>query len=1097
MISNNRWMRLRPLCVLVLAAGAVSLSAQESTRQFKATPLEADSSVITSRSAKTPPGTAMVPVIVKFDADSVAAVAGTSLREGGLRAMDIASPSATRQFTRLAEKRRAFQAAVSRELPSAKIVHDLSVVVGGVSMIVPEDRVEELSRLPGVKQVLRDELLQIDTERTPSFIGANQLHAMGNEGRGAGVVVGVLDTGIWPEHPSYSDPDPTGEAYPEPPATWTGTACEFGSAVSGDVGFTCNNKLIGADRFMATYDVVIGLLPGEFPSARDDNGHGTHTSSTAAGNRRVPASIFGVPRGRVSGIAPRAHVVMYKVCGDEGCFSSDSAAAVQQAILDGVDVLNFSIGGGTNPYSDAVSLAFLDAYNAGVLVAASAGNSGPGADTVAHREPWVATVAASTSNRHFLSALTLMGDNGDTLDLSGASVTDGIAYTSLVIAADAPFNDPLCQNSTADGAFVGKVVVCRRGVNARVEKSFNVRQRGGVGMILYNPVLQGLSTDNHFVPTVHLENDAGASLLAFLAAHTGESATFTRGEATTVQGDKMAAFSSRGGPGQTLGIGKPDVTAPGVQILAGNTPLPATPLGGLPGQLFQAIDGTSMSSPHVAGSAALLAGLHPDWTPGQIKSALMLTAKINNVFKEDGVTSSDPFDRGSGRIRVNEADNPGISISDTGANFVALQANLSTANYPSLYVPIHPGIVTVHRTVHSELWADAHWSVTQSAPVDVKITVTPNQFLLPAGGDQTIAITVDASAVPVGQTRFARLRFRSGAHLADFPISFVRRDSPLTFAKSCSPSTLALGTNTQCAITITNTSFNDANVAITDQLPTQLRLLSVSGGTLVDARNLTFNGVLDGAEPPNVSIAPGASPAGGYLPLSLFGIPPIAGMTDDTIVNFNTPAFSYGGEAWTRVGVGSNGYVVVGGGAGATDISVNNQNFPNPTRPNNVLAAFWTDLNPAAAGAVRIGTLTDGANTWIVVDWEAVRNFSNTTPNSFQIWIGISGDASPGEDITFAYDAVGLGDLGFLTVGAENKFGNRGQSRYFNGAGTAPGLGTQLRVTSVAGAPGETHSINFTARGQRAGLWTNCARATAAEIFFGTATACTSGEVTH
>ena len=183
--------------------------------------------------------------------------------------------------------------------------------------------------------------------------------------------------------------------------------------------------------------------------------------------------------------------------------------------------------------------------------------------------------------------------------------------------------------------------------------------------------------------------------------------------------------------------------------------------------------------------------------------------------------------------------------------------------------------------------------------------------------------------------------------------------------------------------------------SVTDNLPARLRLQSVSGATFIDNRNWAFNGVLDGAEPANVTIAPGASPAGGYLPLSAFGIAPIGGMTDDTIVNFNTPAFSYAGETWTSLGVGSNGYLVVGGGSGP-DVSVVNQNFPNPTRPNNVLAAFWTDLNPAAGGAVRIGTLTDGADTWIVVDWNAVRNFSSATTQTFQIWIGVTGDANPG-----------------------------------------------------------------------------------------------------
>ena len=147
---------------------------------------------------------------------------------------------------------------------------------------------------------------------------------------------------------------------------------------------------------MSTYDALVGLLPSEYSTARDDNGHGSHTASTSAGNRGVAASIFGLARGVISGIAPRAHVMAYKVCGDQGCYQSDSVAAIQKAIPDSVNVINFSISGGANPYADPVELAFLSAYDAGIFVAASAGNSGPGPETVDHRGPWVTTVGAST-----------------------------------------------------------------------------------------------------------------------------------------------------------------------------------------------------------------------------------------------------------------------------------------------------------------------------------------------------------------------------------------------------------------------------------------------------------------------------------------------------------------------------------------------------------------------------------------------------------------------------------------------------------------------------------------------------------------------------
>jgi hypothetical protein len=215
------------------------------------------------------------------------------------------------------------------------------------------------------------------------------------------------------------------------------------------------------------------------------------------------------------------------------------------------------------------------------------------------------------------------------------------------------------------------------------------------------------------------------------------------------------------------------------------------------------------------------------------------------------------------------------------------------------------------------------------------------------------------------------------------------------------------------------------------------------------------------------------------------------------------PAFTYGGESYTRLGVSSNGIVIVGGAASAADATPTNQNLPNATAPNNVLAPFWTDLNPAAAGGVRIGVLSDGADGWIIVDWTGVREFSLNRTNSFQVWIGVDGDAHPGQDISFTYGPIGgTGDGSRLTVGAENRLGNRGENYYFDGtfnnvadgSGTIPSSGTQLVVTSDAPVPGETKVIRFTARGVEKGRWRNCAEMTA-NTFFGTSTACFSGEV--
>jgi Subtilase family/PA domain len=1115
---SRRWWALGFPGVAMAALLALQTPAFTQGRgsQFRATPLEPESQQSVTLRKLAVPGSEIVSVLVKLDDPSVAAYQGgiaglapTSTRVTGARRLDVRSAAARAYESFLDRKFQSFEESCRRAVPSAQVTHRLPLVFGGVAVVVPEDQVDAIRRLPGVRAVYADALLAPDTARSPQFIGARTIwrELGGQDSAGEGVVVGLLDTGIWPELPSFSDPDPFGKPYPPPPATWTGTHCDFSGGANPGPAFTCNNKLIGAQRFMSTYDAVAGLLPTEFTSARDDDGHGSHTSSTAAGNAGALATLTGVPLHEVSGVAPRAHVVMYKVCGHDGCYTSDSVAAINEAIADGVDVLNFSISGGRDPYSDAVSLAFLDAYAAGVFVAASAGNAGPAADTVDHREPWTTTVAASTDDAVFKGSLSLSGDGGASLELEGASVTGAVSSPAPVVSA-ADFGDALCLNPFPPATFSGDIVVCQRGTNARTDKSKNVAAGGAVGLILSNvSPTDTINQDNHFLPAIHLTAASGAALDAFLAAHTDVTATFTQGELTSVYhfpggppslfpgttggADVMASFSSRGGPGQTLGISKPDVSAPGVQILAGRTLMPAaadSSATGAPG-LYMFISGTSMASPHVAGAAALLTALHPDWSPWQIKSALMTTA-WTRVTKEDAATPADAFDYGSGRIDLRRAGRPGLTFkAPAKQEFLDHQDDLWDLNYPSLYVPAHPGRTTVQRTLHSELDWPSVWFTDVFAPRDVRVIV-PRFVYVPAHGDRTIDVTVDARDVPLGEVRFARLRFRHRDTAADFPVTLVRAQPLASLEKSCAPTVLKVGDTTDCTISFTNTTFEPQEVRVWDRLPRPLLLSGpVSGGTAKDGRFVSFAGTLGAAEPPGVTVSPGASPAG-YLPLSMFAVPPISGVGDETITNFTVPTFQYAGESYGRVGLVSDGYLVVGGGTGA-DVQYVNQSLPDPTPPNNVLAPFWTDLNPAAGGAMRIATLTDSVNTWLVCDWEAVPNYSNPSQgNSFQVWIGLNGV----EDVSYTYGApLTGGEGGHLTVGAENRFGNRGDNYYYDGTGTLPTDTTELVVTSTPGAPGETRTIQFKARAVDDGDWENCAAMTGG--FFGTSLSCVQGEV--
>jgi hypothetical protein len=336
--------------------------------------------------------------------------------------------------------------------------------------------------------------------------------------------------------------------------------------------------------------------------------------------------------------------------------------------------------------------------------------------------------------------------------------------------------DAGCELAPQDGAFLGKVVLCQRGPG-RLQRSFNVAQRGGVGMILYNLVRLGRATDNHTIPSVNLENDAGSALLDFVSLHPGVVASFTPGKAKGAVPDLMAPFSSRGGPLQLLGVNKPDLTAPGVQILAGNTPDSVT-LTDADDELFQAIEGTSMSSPHVAGAAALVRALHASFTPGQIKSVLTTLASAKKLFDEDGTTPFDPFDAGSGRLAIKKAADVAVTFDATAADFEANASHLWGANTPSLFVPNVASTVSVMRTAHSALAEEKTLKLKVEAPDDLVVTVPP-AITIPAGGDAPFPIDVDVSAVPEGEVRHAAIVFKGGGPKLRFPIT-VRKISGTT-----------------------------------------------------------------------------------------------------------------------------------------------------------------------------------------------------------------------------------------------------------------------------------------------------------------------------
>ncbi|MFI6321057.1 S8 family serine peptidase [Nonomuraea sp. NPDC050556] len=1010
---------------------------------------------------------APVNVVVKLDYDSLAAyqgglpdLPGTSPSVTG-KSLDVKSANAQKYSEHIKEVEDAFLAALTKQVPGAVVGQKIRTVYGGIALRIPGDKAAAVLKLPGAVAVQADKPQQLLTDSSASFMGADTIYSQlgGSDSSGKGVIVGILDSGAWPEHPSFA---PVG-TLPAPGPTKDGTprVCNFGDnpLTPASDPFVCTNKLIGGRPFLDTYNEVFG---GEvYPdSARDSNGHGTHTASTSAGSAVAHANPLGIDRGAIHGIAPAAHVSVYKVCGAEGCFPSDSAQAVARAILDGVRVINFSISGGSDPYSDPVELAFLDAYAAGVLVSASAGNSGPGANTTDHRSPWVTTVAASTQSRTFESTVTLA--SGDAaMTIKGASITAGVASPLPIVRASAPpYNNALCTVPAPPGIFAGKIVACERGPN-RVLKGFNVRQGGAAGMILYNSTPLDIMTDNHWLPTVHIDKPQTDVLLGFLSTNPGATASFTQGTKTTWQGDVMTTFSSRGPGGDFL---KPDVTAPGLHILAGQTPTPESPLEGPPGNLFQVIAGTSMSSPHVAGSAALLFALHPDWTPGQVKSAMETTGKTS-VTKQDRTTPADPFDFGGGRVDLTKAGDPGLTLDETAANFVTSATNTLDRidlNLPSVNAPIMPGIITAKRTVKNVTNKTLTFTASGTTVSGANISVLPPVFILGPGKTANLTVVVTAPDLPNGQY-FGQVDLKQvgGSRALHLPVAFFRQQGAVPIDQTCAPSTIPRNTGeSTCTVNVRNDTLQDTEVTALSTLDARLRLNSVTGATKIGTQIATAKATLAARQPDKPGIAPGVSPAG-YIPLDAFGITPVP-IGDEQAVNFTVPAYTFAGKTYNRLGIVSNGYSIAGGSNGSDDIAFAPQTLPDPARPNGVLAPYWTDLDGTGAPGVYVATLTDGVSTWIVVEWR-VNLFGTGSTKVFQQWIGVNGT----EDISYTYDPGNLpGDppAGFgLTVGAENDEGTAG------GQITGPPT-TDLVVHSTPGAPGGTLSYTMKIKGVSAGV---------------------------
>ncbi|KAK7256369.1 hypothetical protein RIF29_29811 [Crotalaria pallida] len=716
----------------------------------------------------------------------------------------------------------------SHDKAKEAIIYSYNRHINGFAALLEAEEAEDLAKNPNVVSVFLSKEHKLHTTRSWEFLGLqrNGMNTAWQKGRfGVNTIIANMDTGVWPESKSFSD-----KGIGPIPAKWRGgTVCQI-NKLRGSKKAPCNRKLIGARFFNKAFEAANGKLPPSQLTARDIVGHGTHTLSTAGGNFVPGANVFGNGNGTAKGGSPRARVAAYKVCWSQtdetSCYGADLLSAIDQAISDGVDVISISAGGRTSVspeeiFTDEVSIGAFHALSNNIVVVASAGNDGPQPGTVANVAPWVFTVAASTIDRDFTSTLTL----GNNDQLTGASLFVNLPRRKsfpLVLSTDAKlanatFQDAqLCKPRTLDRSKVnGKVVICVRGGKIRsVAEGQEALSAGAVGVVMSNGDQSGntVLAEPHVLSTTNTPHKMNGKNIHDYYNNT-KNPTINMSTARTLLQRKpapvMASFSSRGPNPIVPSIIKPDITAPGVNILAAYSlvasasNLPSDTRRGFP---FNVLQGTSMSCPHIAGIVGLLKTLHPKWSPAAIKSAIMTTAStrdntnrpIQDAFDN---TLATPFAYGSGHVQPDLAMDPGlvydISIVDylnflcasgydqkliaalnPNKNFICSRSRSTTdLNYPSITLPtLGLSAINVTRTV-TNVGPPSTYIAKVNLP-GFKIVVVPKSLAFTKVGEKkTFQVIVQATRVtPRGKYQFGEMRWsNNGKHIVRSPIVARRK----------------------------------------------------------------------------------------------------------------------------------------------------------------------------------------------------------------------------------------------------------------------------------------------------------------------------------
>ena len=671
----------------------------------------------------------------------------------------------------------------------SRMIYTYSHAISGFSAVLTQEELEAMEAKEGFLLAYPDQECKLRTTHSPEFLGLSQWGGMWpDSGYGQGQIIGMIDSGIKYSHPSFDD---TGMS--PPPTKWNGN-CYWSK--NG-----CNNKLIGA----------LGFHSGQLVSPLDTKGHGTHTASTAAGNFVADADVLGNAKGTASGLAPRAHLAVYKVLPGT---NQDAIKGIDQAIRDHVDVLSMSLGSVPLPfYNDPIAIASFAAVTKGIVPCQAGGNDGPLPNMV-DGAPWIITVGSSTTDRRIRAIVKL----GDGREFYGESAYHPVNFIPTQLPLVYPYgilktdDAKLCQgNSLSSLNIKGKIVLCGAGsiYSINIEIGELVKKAGGAAVIIMSQPWQGNRTDAdpHVLPASRVTFNDAMSILNYLNASPNPTAAITF-HGTQFGGrpaPTVSSFSNRGPNLLNGNIIKPDIVAPGSNILgAWTTEVGPNPTGTT--KTFITVSGTSMAAPHVSGIAALLRHNHPGWSAAAIKSAIMTTAYTQD---RDGNPIKDEYDGqnagvfviGSGHVDPIAANEPGLIYDIEPHDYIRylcgmkLSDNEVTAivrgpircsqiqpieaeqlNYPSISLYLGPNSMTktITRTVTNVGDANSVYSLSFDNPNGVNVDVYPDRLQFSQRSEkQDFSVTLSIQGIPLkaGEISEGQLLWDSGKYLVRSPIA--------------------------------------------------------------------------------------------------------------------------------------------------------------------------------------------------------------------------------------------------------------------------------------------------------------------------------------